>query len=552
MGKKIDFSKERMIFRAGLDTKSPIDEENKTISFIALSKDNLHKRLSLWGDEYYLSVDTSAVKFEAKTLYLDHEISFENAIGKIEEAKFEGGDFKVRVKFDDEVEASREAFARYKAGFSDSVSVGFSEYKLKEMDKIEGIAHYQIYEGVVNELSAVWQGADPNAKVATFSKEEARAKSAIVSEFTEIIKLAEITGKQKEALEAIKQNMSYAEFSQMLLEKNQSKNKIEEFNMGKKSETAQGFSLAKVILQAGNNNADLGFELEHHYNSQNGRFILPCDFGARFSDQITTTTTGAGAIATDFREDLLIESVKKESALLNECSWLMGLNARVEIPRNNSNISADFVEEGKSRESESLAFDKIILEPHTLLATIRITRTMMNMSAFSLEKIAYDAMKFALRRKLEESILYGKGVIKGIFETAGIPNIAGFMSKPTLENSLKFADTLDDNGGNIENAKFALKNSDVSKLRATPRSTTSDKMLIEEVGFLQGYPYFTTQLLKSEDVVFGDFKDIFIGSFGSVELLPHNERGGDVVLELFLDVDSKIAREKSFVIGKKD
>ena len=543
-----------------------INDEAKTISFLALSHDNLHKRYSFFGDEYYLSVDLSGVKFEATTLYLDHDVSFENAIGKIIDTKLDDKGFKVIVQFNDEVSQSREAYAKFKAGFSDSVSVGFKNYELKECEPIDGIEHFEIKNGVINELSAVWQGADPNAKVANFAKEQEKPKAVEQEiqkedektefkaekkdETKEIIELAEILGKQAEALEAIKNKISFSEFSNKLKEQQQKTNDIKEFNIMKRENT-QEFSLANIIKNAGNaSTADLGFEVENYFNKSNGRFVLPPDFGARFNDSITTTTQGAGAIATEFRDDLLIEEVKKESPLLSECSWIDGLSQRVEIPRNNSNITADFVEEGQSRDSENLSFDKIILEPHTLLATIRITRTMMNMSAFGLESFAYKAMKFAIRKKLEEVILYGKGVIKGIFEISGVPSIAGYMTAPTLEKTLSFGDTLENNNGNIANAKFALKNSDVSKLKATARGMSNEKMLIEELGNLQGYPYFTTQLIKSGDVVFGDFKDIFIGSFKGIELLTHNERGGDIILELYLDVDAKLAREKSFVISK--
>ncbi|WP_459813609.1 phage major capsid protein [Campylobacter concisus] len=542
-----------------------INDEAKTISFLALSHNNLHKRSSFFGDEYYLSVDLSGVKFEATTLYLDHDVSFENAIGKIIDTKLDDKGFKVIVQFNDEVSQSREAYAKFKAGFSDSVSVGFKSYELKECEPIGGIEHFEIKNGVINELSAVWQGADPNAKVANFAKEQEKPKvqeqeiqkenekteikAEKKDETKEIIELAEILGKQAEALEAIKNKMSFSEFSSKIKEQQQKNNDIKEFNIMKRENT-QEFSLANIIKSTGNINADLGFEVENFFNKSNGRFILPSDFGIRFSDAITTTAKAAGTISTDFRDDLLIEEVKTESPLLSECTWLDGLSQRVEIPRNNSNITADFVEEGKGRDSQNLAFDKIILEPHTLLATIRITRTMMNMSAFGLESFAYKAMKFAIRKKLEEAILYGKGVIKGIFEISGMPSITGYMTTPTLEKTLSFGDTLENNNGNIANAKFALKNSDVSKLKATARGVSNEKMLIEELGNLQGYPYFTTQLIKGGDVVFGDFKDIFIGSFKGIELLTHNEHGGDVTLELYLDVDAKLAREKSFVISK--
>ncbi|MDL0089913.1 phage major capsid protein [Campylobacter gastrosuis] len=547
-------------FNAPLTEQNAINETDLTISFLALSRENLHKRLSLFGDEYYLSVDLESVKFEAKTLYLDHDVSFKNAIGKIEAVKLDDQGFKVIVKFSDEVKESREAFNRYKAGFSDSVSVGFGgAYELSELEKIDGVNHFQIKNGVINELSAVWQGADKNAKIANFSKdlpsvapkEQTALNEQSKDEIKDIIELGKILNKPNEALNAIQNQMSYLEFSKSIALQQKSNETIKEFNIMKQpTQTEQNFSLAKIILNAGLTTTDLSFERENYFNVKNGRFVLPQDFAARFSDTITTTTTAKGAISTDFRDDLLIQDVVTESPLLSSCKWLTGLNARVEIPRNNSNITADFVEEGQAQNAQSLAFDKIMLEPHTLLSTIRITRTMMNMSAFSLEAFAYNAMKFAIRKKLEETILYGKGVIKGIFETSGVPSIANYLTAPTLDKTLQFADILEENNANLANAKFAFKNSDVSKLKATPRGVSTEKMLIETNGDLQGYPYFTSQLIKSGDVAFGDFSDIFIGSFGAIELLTHNERGGDIILELYMDVDAKLGREKSFVISK--
>lgn len=125
------------------------------ISFIALSKDNIHKRFDFFGEPFYLSVDTSGVKFNTKTLYKDHEVSFDNAIGEIIDFKFENKNIKVKVKFNDEVKESKDAYYKYKNNLSKSVSVGFGELKIKELEKINEIPHYEIYEGEIVELSAV-------------------------------------------------------------------------------------------------------------------------------------------------------------------------------------------------------------------------------------------------------------------------------------------------------------------------------------------------------------------------------------------------------------
>ncbi|QKG29186.1 phage major capsid protein [Campylobacter sp. RM16187] len=568
--------KEMQNFSVSFSKDTGFDDENKTISFIALSKDNLHKRVSFWGDEYYLSVDTKGVKFNAKTLYKDHNPTFQNAIGKIVEAKFENGNIKAKVKFSDEVADSKEAYAKYKAGLSNSVSVGFGDYKVKEMDKIDGVEHYQIYEGEVVELSAVWQGADKNAVVSKFNKpkqgenmpkpleikeelQETQANEEL-AKFSEkqkahdenrsnIIELAKILGREKEGLEAISEGRSYAEFSRDMATLN-SQSEIKSVNVITKRADERNFSLANIIKSAVDRNIDLSREMEYR-GKEIGRFAVPDSFIANFNDQITSTVTAPGGVDREFRSDLLIEQIKQESKLLNFCTWLPNLSANLTIPRDTSEITADFVEEGKRRDAEKLNFDNITLSPHTLNANIIITRTMLNMSAFALESFAFKKLRDAIRKKIEQTILYGEGVVKGLFATSGVPSVTGYMTAPTLELTLQFGDKLDAAGFDTEHSKFFFNGTDISKLRATRRGNSTERMLID-VGDtdLQGYAYYKNNNLKAGDVIFGNFEDIWIGAFGSLEILPLMQEGGNVLLQAFYDIDAKLAREKSFAISK--
>ena len=51
-------------------------------------------------------------------------------------------------------------------------------------------------------------------------------------------------------------------------------------------------------------------------------------------------------------------------------------------------------------------------------------------------------------------------------------------------------------------------------------------------------------------MIFGNFEDIWIGAFGSLEILPLMQEVGNVLLQAFYDIDAKLAREKSFAISK--
>lgn len=482
-------------------TQNAINENDMSISFIALSKDNIHKRTDVFGNEYFLSVDTSKVSFNAQNLYLDHDVSFENAVGVITESKFENGDFKVRVKFDESVERSREAFNAFKAGLSKSVSVGFSDYDITPLPDIDGIPHFEIQKGEIYELSAVWQGADPNAKIANFSKQTNQTKGEQMSEnITQkevaqtapvtnepqvelskdnqnmIIELGKIAGAESKALDAIASGKSYAQFAaELRASKEQEKYQSVAFAKKELKDEPKNFSLANVIKSVDNPSIDLGFE--NGFMGSNG-FALPNEFYAKFANEIKTASQEA-IIETAYRGDLFISKLREESGLLDRCTWLGGLSSKVDIPRDNSNIQAQFVDEGNSADNQITSFDRINLAPNTLAVKVTISRRMLIMSAIDLENYVYSAMRHAIRKKLEETLLYGKTPIKGIFETAGISAVNAYIDNASLSSTLEFSNKLYEADLSTDNAIFVMNGISANALRAVAREQGTERKLLE-------------------------------------------------------------------------
>ncbi|MCZ6104054.1 phage major capsid protein [Campylobacter ureolyticus] len=535
------------------------------ISFIALSKDNIHKRFDFFGEPFYLSVDTSGVKFNTKTLYKDHEVSFDNAIGEIIDFKFENKNIKVKVKFNDEVKESKDAYYKYKNNLSKSVSVGFGELKIKELEKINEIPHYEIYEGEIVELSAVWQGANKNAVIVKYNKGETMDKeflkekndeaakkeqsaefSAEKERVSDISELAKVLGKEKEGLEAIESGKSYKEFSKDMAKQNANK-KYETINFQTSNKKSGDFSLARILKNAVDPN--VGLKAETDFSWKNGGFNLPNDYISKFADAKTTAQTAVGLIDTDLKTNALIEQLRQESELLYRASFIPSQGGNISIPRDNTNLKAEFVAEGESKDADSLVFDYVNLTPNTLTAPVIITRTMLNMSSIDLEAYAFRLIKDAIRKKLEEEILYGQGVVKGLFNTAEIPVITGYLQNPSLADTLKFSTYLDDVGLDTKNSVFFFRGSDLNTLKSTPKGESKEIYLLDG-NDLQGYTALKNNLLKQGECVFGNFEDILIGTFGSLEVRALPQRGVNILLEGLYDVDMKLAKEKSFVISK--
>lgn len=532
-------------FNAELKSEA-IDKENFIISFIALSSDNRHKRFSIFNEPYWLSVDTKSVDFKATKLYKDHEPTFDNAVGSIIDTKFEDGNIKVRVKFSKDVPSSLEAFNKYQAGLSDSVSVGFGQADIIELEKIDGIPHYHIKSGEIVELSAVWQGADPNAKITKFSQQTNLKNS---NEAKQIAELAELTGFNDLALKAIADSKSYNDFLLEVKEAKLNQEKLETINFNKeKNMNKSEFSLANVIKSTIDNRVDLGFERE--FAGAKG-FALPNEFYAKFADEISTTSH-TSIVNKEYRGDLLIKDLKLESDILNRVTWLENLSAEVDIPRDNSDVSATFVDEGNAPANSALAFDLIHLKPHTLAVKVTVTRKMLNMSAFDLESYVYTTMRKALRNKIESTLFYGDtGSINGLFVKSGIPALAtGYIQAPDLAKSLEFISKFYENKLIPDKAVFALNGADSAKLMGISREQNTERKLLEN-GELIGYKAIKTTHINMGDIVFGDFSKCYIGSFGRLEILPRSVSGGNIEIEAFWDIDLQIVSEKSFVVSKK-
>ena len=80
---------------------SSINESERKIPFILVSKDNQGERFDWWKVEIYIEkLDVNGANHERlKTFFKDHIRSVDNAIGKVENIRIEDGELKADVVF---------------------------------------------------------------------------------------------------------------------------------------------------------------------------------------------------------------------------------------------------------------------------------------------------------------------------------------------------------------------------------------------------------------------------------------------------------------------
>ncbi|MBX2078023.1 HK97 family phage prohead protease [Campylobacter peloridis] len=155
-----------------------IDNDNNILSFVMISNSNACKRWDWDMGEYLEELDISGARYnELRTLFTDHNPSVDNAIAKIENIRVENNELVCDCIFAKD-ERSQNIFKKYKDGILSDVSIGYKILK-QTIDKDSNLKKVLVNEFEIFELSAVWKGADKNAKKRFFDEQTQKEAKAL-------------------------------------------------------------------------------------------------------------------------------------------------------------------------------------------------------------------------------------------------------------------------------------------------------------------------------------------------------------------------------------
>ena len=154
---------------------SLINEKERRIPFILISKDNAGPRYCCGEIEYIERLDVNGAKFDnLKTFFKDHDRSVDSAIGKVENIRVENGELKADVVFANTPDAL-EVFEKYKQGILTDVSIGYRVNAVTIEEKVNEPDIVTVTDFDILEVSAVGVGFDKGATVGrskTFKEEK--------------------------------------------------------------------------------------------------------------------------------------------------------------------------------------------------------------------------------------------------------------------------------------------------------------------------------------------------------------------------------------------
>jgi HK97 family phage major capsid protein len=278
-----------------------------------------------------------------------------------------------------------------------------------------------------------------------------------------------------------------------------------------------------------------------------GQIVLPESRAA-----VTVATEGVDVVATDLF-DILMPLRAKNVLIQAGAKFMGGLVGDVQIPVMSAN-NVTWKGEVAAATDGAGTFTNVKLQPKRLTAYVDISKQMLAQNSEDVENVIRQDIINAINTKLEETILgNGDGKEGGTSIVAPI----GMRNGVTAATVADFAD-LCDLESDVEDANvlgecvYVMSNKAKAALRGMIKGTNGTGMVYEN-GSVDGTKAFNTSHLGSTNtVIYGDFSNLAIGSWGGIDITIDNftqATAGKVRIVVNAFFDAKKLRADAFAVG---
>jgi len=292
------------------------------------------------------------------------------------------------------------------------------------------------------------------------------------------------------------------------------------------------------------------------FSNGNG-ITLPFSFEKRGDLLSTTDAQGGFAVSKDYF-NILAPLTNNLVFTKAGSTYLSGLVGNLVIPTYSGTASSWQTEAGAATDGAG-TFAQVTFTPKKLTTKLVISKQLLTQDAVGIESMLRDNLVSSIVTKLESTIL---SVTSGATQPAGLfsasptytsQSAVTFSKVVALEGTIDTANALTGNLAYITHPK-------VKSLLKTTAKFANGYAPIMEGNELNGYPVFVTSSMAStlqtganeSGVVFGNFKDLVIASWGALDILvdPYSlSDNAEIKLVITGYWDAKFLRTASYSLG---
>lgn len=540
-------------------------------------------------------------------LLCDHDTK--DVVGVVESVEI-GADHVARavVRFG-KSERAEEVFQDVVDGIRRNVSVGYMIHKAQLVETKDGVETYRVTDWEPFEVSLVSVPADasvgvgrsaitdPQNDLATNPISQSQPKEIRTMEPTvttasaapvittpasrnhaaEISAIAaSVPGGAELAMRAIQEGKTVEEFQQIAIKALSSK-PVPTSDIGLSPQETKQYSMMRAInamANPGDRAAQEAAAFERSCSEAVGKkmgktargFFLPSDVQKR---DLTAGTNNAGGftVATDMRPGDFI-SMLRNAMVIDQLGarMLTGLVGQVAIPKQSGAATAYWVAENTAPTESQQVLAQVTMTPKTVGAFTDISRRLLLQSSIDVENMVQGDLAAVLGLAIQQAAINGTGASNqptGLLTAITSTVIGGTNGlAPTWQNMIDLETGVSAANADIGSMAYLTNAKMRGKLKSTQKFTGTNGMPVWDAGNtpINGYRCGVTNAVPSNltkgtstgvcsAAIFGNFSDLIIGMWGTLDLLVDPYTGstaGTVRVVTLQDVDVAIRNIESF------
>lgn len=586
--------------------RAAVNEESRTVE-LAFASETPYERW--WGVEI-LDLGQQSVRLGRLTsggpLLMDHDSR--DHIGVIESVQI-GADRVGRavVRFGKGARAE-EVFQDVKDGIRRNVSVGYMIHKAQLVETNDETDTYRVTDWEPFEISLVSVPADASVgigrsandespvqiitketKIMDINVEEVRAAAIAEAQKGEQARTKEIIamgeqfkghGADKVAAECLRDGKTVEETRSAILAHIASK-PLPTADIGMTDKEARRFSFVRALNALANPSdrqaqAAAAFEREasdafaaKHGRAAQGLFV---PFEVQRRDLLVgTPTAGGNTVATNLLASSFIDLLRNKMALTGlGAQFLSGLVGNIAIPRQTSGATFYWVAENGAPTESQQAFDQVAMSPKTGGGFTDISRKLLLQSSIDVEFFVRNDLARVVALGIDLAAVNGSGSgnePRGILNTSGIGSVVGGTNglAPTWDHIVDLETQVAVSNADIGSLGYLTNAKVRGKLKRTfENGAGSDRIWQKGEQPLNGYGAGVSNQVPSNltkgtssgvcsAIIFGNFADLVIGQWGSLDLMVDPYTGstaGTVRVVALQDLDIAVRHAESFAAMK--
>lgn len=300
-------------------------------------------------------------------------------------------------------------------------------------------------------------------------------------------------------------------------------------DLGMTGKEVRGYSILRALqAQMTGNWKDAGLEREAHealiargIEAKNGGILIPYEIQKR--DMSTGANGGNYLVATDNLGGSFIDLLRNRTVLGQlGATMLPGLKGNVTIPKQTAAGTAYWLSAETTQITESnQTIGQLAMSPKNVGAYTEISRQLMMQSSPAADMLVMNdlARVIALAIDIAGFEGNGSGAPVGIANTASIGSVTG--TSLAYAGMLEFQSDVATANALTAGCAYVTTPAVAALLAARARFSSTDTPLWQGNlldGSVVGYKGMTTNVLTAASMIFGDFSQVIIGEWGTLEL----------------------------------